>query len=114
MTQAVLKVDDQPVKIWNVYQAAKNRHMVLVQLWRRYLLLDIKAQQVYDIDPATLEQKGKELRGPALGKTAKPLPTDGWDLRDLGPAEMVRFKLVTEGRVLEVQLPHPLDARVAY
>ncbi len=114
MTQAVLKIHDQPAKLWNVYQAAKKNHLILVQLGQRFLMLDTKAHEVYELNPASLKHSGKDLSGPMPGKSDKPVRSSEWSVRDVGPAEMIRARLDTEGRVLEVQLPHPLDQRWLY
>ncbi len=140
VTAAVLKIDQRPAKGWNVYQAEKKHHLILVQLGRRFLLLDIKAHEVYELAPESLEQKGNELRWknaeiptaatqrkqtePATpgsgtdaaenGRAEKPLPSADWVVRDVGHALLVRVRLTAEGRVLEVQLPRPRDLRSLY
>jgi hypothetical protein len=111
---ALLKIDDQPVKVWNIFQAHKKSHLVLVELGQRYLMLDIKNQEVFELDPRTLQARGDGLRGPAPDKSAHPLPSDTWTERDVGRAEMIRFHLTKENRIIEVQLPHPLDLRMLY
>lgn len=59
---AVLKVDDRPAKSWEVYRAEKKEHLLLVQLGARFLMLDTKAHEIYELDPQRLQRKGKELR----------------------------------------------------
>jgi hypothetical protein len=116
---AVLKVDERPVKLWNVYRGEKKGQLILVQLGQRYLVLDTRAQEVWEIDAATLKRKGEELLWERPAKPAaeaeksapekapgpKALPTEAWSIRDAGRARIVRVKLTAEGRVLEVQLP---------
>lgn len=114
VTEAVLKVDDQPAKLWNVYQAAKKSHLLLIQLGQRFLMLNTKAREAYELNPASLKRSGKDLNGPMPGKFDKRLASSGWLAHDVGPAEMIRVRLDAEGRVLEVQLPHPLDQRWIY
>jgi len=134
---AVLKMDERPVKLWNVYRGEKKGHLILVQLGQRYLMLDTRAQEVWEIDAAALKRKGEELlwerreklgaeeQTPRGGRQAeksapekapgpKALPTEGWTIRDAGRARIVRVKLTAEGRVLEVQLPIQPDLRRAY
>jgi len=131
---AVLKVDNQPVKLWNVYVAHKKDHLVLVQLGWRFLMLDTELRQVVEVAPASLERKGEELRwerreakapdkeadtttkpgGTRIGKAPAAdtvLPSDGWNIRDAGRARIIRARLTDEGRVLEVQLPLAPDQR---
>ncbi|MBI3484933.1 MAG: hypothetical protein HY012_07265, partial [Acidobacteria bacterium] len=58
-TTAILKMDGKPVKFWEVYVAEKRGHLVLVQLGRRYLLLDTKEKEVLEIEPGAIVQKPK-------------------------------------------------------
>ncbi|MBI3668269.1 MAG: hypothetical protein HY237_00580 [Acidobacteria bacterium] len=112
--RAVLKVDDRPARIWNVYRAEKKDHLLLVQLGRRFLMLDYRAKEIYDLDPAKLERKEKELIWQEADKPAKPLATADWSVRDTGPLRRVRATLSEEGRVLEVQVPTKPDLRTLY
>jgi hypothetical protein len=59
---AVLKLDERPAKIWEVYRAEKREHLLLVQVGSRFLMLDTRAHQIYELEPSALEAKGKELR----------------------------------------------------
>jgi len=110
---AVFKLDGQPAKNWAIY-ATKKREQVLVKLGQRYLMLDAKAKQVSELDPAAIEQKGDELRSPRAGKALAPISSAGWDVRDVGPATEIRVALAREGHVLEIELPHPVDLRGIY
>jgi len=111
---AVLKIDGQPAKLWNVYQAEKKRHLILVQLGRRFLKLDTRAHEVYELGPDQLERKGRELRTKNDEKLDKPLLSADWVVRDAGRARLVRVRLSDEGRILEVQLPLEIDLRSLY
>ncbi len=42
---------------------------------------------------------------------AKPLETSDWLERDIGLAYKISVVLVIEGRLFDVQIPHPLDIR---
>ncbi len=114
LERVVLKVDEKPARIWSVYHAEKKDHLLLVALGRRYLLLDIREHQIYELDPAKLERKDKDLLWREADRPAKPLPTDDWTVRDVGPARRIRAKLAGEGRVLEVQVPIQRDLRQFY
>jgi len=54
LDQAIISVDGKAPQFWNVYTADKQNQLLLVQLWKRYLLVDRKQEAVYDIDPKTL------------------------------------------------------------
>jgi hypothetical protein len=106
-----LKLADRPLKIWNVYQAEKKKNLILVLLSRRYLMLDLKARTVYEVDPTTLTHSGDDLHSDDPAVRVKLIPTSEWYSRDVGPAQMIRVKLGDYGAVLEVALPHMEDLR---
>jgi len=115
LENAVLRIDDRPAKTWNVYRAEKKAHLVLVQLGRRFLMLDIRAQEIFELDPAKLERtKNKTLLWREADKPSKPLPTADWTVRDVGPAKRIRTKLSAEGRVVDLQVPIRPDLRQFY
>ena len=134
---AVLKVDERPAKIWEVYVAQKREHLVLVQLGRRNLVLDTELREVVEIPPAALQRKGKDLLWERAEKhntegaeapfdsaqgrqrtqrkdEERALATADWWIRDAGRARIIRVRLKEEGRVLEVQLPLRPDLRILY
>jgi hypothetical protein len=114
LENAVLKVDERPAKVWNVYRAEKKDHLLLVTLGRRFLMLDIKGREIYELDPTKFEQKNNELLWHEADKPARPLPTADWVVRDAGRARRIRARLADEGRVLEVQVPITQDFRSVY
>ncbi len=114
LENAVLRIDDRPAKIWNVYRAEKKDHLVLVQLGRRFLMLDTRAHEIFELDPAKLERKNKALLWREADKPSKPLPTADWTVRDVGPAKRIRVKLSAEGRVVDLQVPIKPDLRQFY
>jgi hypothetical protein len=114
LDRVVLKVDEKPARIWSVYHVDKKDNLLLVALGRRYLLLDIREHQIYELDPAKFERRDKDLLWREADRPAKPLPTDDWTVRDVGPARRIRAKLASEGRVLEVQVPIQPDLRHFY
>jgi len=114
LENAVLKIDERPAKIWNVYRAEKRGHLLLVTLGRRFLLLDVKERHIYELDPAKFERKDKELLWHEADKPARPLATEEWVVRDAGRARRIRARLADEGRVLEVQVPIQANLRGFY
>jgi len=105
--RAMLRVDDQAVKEWDVFQVEKKNDRFLVQLGGRFLLVDAQQQQVFELDPKTLERKGSDLLWDPEDRPEKPLATSDWVVRDVGTAFRIRVRLDAEGRVLDLQLPHP-------
>jgi hypothetical protein len=110
-TTAILKMDGKPVKFWEVYVAEKRGHLVLVQLGRRYLLLDTKEKEVLEIEPGAIAQKPKG-NGVAWARSLeseKKIESEEWSMRKIGPAIAIKVRLSAEGRLLEIQLPRMPD-----
>src|SRR5260370_14566698 len=46
---AIVKFNDEAPKSWNIYHTER-KGLLLVHLWKRYLLVDMKEQEPYEID----------------------------------------------------------------
>ena len=109
--QALLRVDDQPVKNWNVYIENKKGDPLLLQMGNRFLLIQVHARQIFELAPAKIEHKGTELLWDPANLPAEPLATSNWIIRDVGFAYRIDARLVAENHVVDLQLPHPMDLR---
>jgi hypothetical protein len=110
--QALLRVDDHPVKgDWNIYQAGKKANPLLLQIGPRFLLVDGRERQIFEIDPAKIAHRGAELAWDPADHPAKALETSDWIVRDVGLAYKISARLVTENHLMDLQIPHPLDIR---
>ncbi len=87
---AIVKFNDEAPKSWNIYHTEK-KGLLLVQLWKRYLLVDMKEQE-----------------------PDQPLETPEWKTRDLRSMEMVKFRLGKDGHFLELQLPLLVNGKPVY
>jgi len=114
--RAQLKLADKTPLTWNVYQTEKKKqaNLVLVQLGRRYLALDIKGKVAYYVFPSDLQAKGPDFESGDLFVQSRVMPTTAWTVRDVGPAEMIKLTLGDYGRALDVELPHMPDLRAFY
>jgi hypothetical protein len=110
---AILKFNDEAPKSWNIYHTEK-RGWILVRLWKRYLLISLQDEEVYDIDPQTLTPKGDALVWTEPEIPEQPIYISGWNQRDVGPFRRLRFRFGKEGHVLELQLPLRPDGRPMY
>jgi hypothetical protein len=79
-----------------------------VLLGRRYLLLDTRGKVVYEVKLSDLHAQGKDFTSDDLTATSRVIPTTDWNVRDVGPAELIDLTLGDYGGALEVQIPHPL------
>lgn len=113
---AQCKLDERVPLAWNVYLPDKKKeaNLVLVLLGRRYLALDIKARRAYTVVPADLTAKGPDFESGNLFVDARILPSENWQVKDVGPAELIRLTLKDYGRILQIQLPHLQDFRAVY
>ena len=77
----------------------------------RYLALDLKSRLVYEIDPKLLTPHGADFESDEPEAIGRLIPTLEWNDRDVGPAERIQIRLGDYGKMLEVELPHPIDLR---
>jgi len=108
-----LRLDGKTPLTWNVYQPGKKdkkkgSNLILVLLGHRYLMLDTKARLVYEVPAAELQAQGQDFHSGDLARPEYLVPSTDWTDRDVGAAELYRLTLEDYGRVLDVELPHPL------
>ena len=111
---AQVKLDDKLPLAWNVFQLdkKKNPNWVLILLGRRYILLDSKARLAYQVLPTDLKAQGSDFDSDNLAQQQRIIPSTDWTVRDIGPAEQIKLTLQDYGRVVSVDLPHPIDFRL--
>ena len=110
---AIVKFNDEAPKSWNIYHTEK-KGLLLVHLWKRYLLVDLKEQEAYEIDPQTVKPAGDNIEWSLTEKPDQPLETPEWKTRDVGSMERVRFRVGKNGYFLELQLPLLANGKTAY
>jgi hypothetical protein len=104
---ALLRVNDSPVKEWNVYETGKKHDPLLLQIDSRFLLLSIHDHQLFEIDPSRIEHKGDDLAWDIADRPAQPLRTSSWSDGDVGTALRIEVRIRVEDRLLVLELPHP-------
>lgn len=114
--RAQIKLDDRTPLAWNIFQTTqkKEANLVLIQLGRRYIALDIKTRVAYTVPLSDLRPSGGDFESGDLFVESRVLPTDNWSLRDVGPAELIKLKLNDYGTMLQIELPHAPDLRGLY
>jgi len=110
---AIVKFNDEAPKSWNIYHTEK-KGLLLVHLWKRYLLVDMKEQEAYEIDPQMVKQRGEGVEWSTADKPDQPIETPDWKTRDVGSVQLVRFRLGKDGHVLELQIPLLINGKPAY
>ncbi len=106
----IFRIDDRAPKIWSIYKPDK-KDMLLIQLGQRFLMLDVRAKQMYELAPEKLEHKGRDLIWMEADKPADPLLTEDWLVREIGPARRIRVKLSSESRVFDIEIALAPDQR---
>jgi hypothetical protein len=110
---AIVKFNEDAPKSWNIYHSEK-KGVLLVRLWKRYLLVNVSDEEVYDIDPQKIKVVGDSVEWSYADLPEKPLDTPDWREKNLGRLEQVRFRLGKNGHYLELQLPLGPNGRPIY
>jgi hypothetical protein len=110
---AIVKINDEAPKSWNMYHTDK-RGVLLLRMWKRYLLVDLNEQQVFDIDPGTVTVQAESVAWSTADKPAQELDISEWKERNVGTVDRVRFRLPKQGPVVELQLPLRPDGKSLY
>jgi hypothetical protein len=110
---AIVKFNDEAPKSWNIYHTEK-RGLLLVHLWKRYLLVDLKEQEVYEIDPQTVKPHGEDVEWSTADTPEQPLEVFEWKERNVGRLDRLSFRLGKNGYILELQIPLRPDGKPAY
>ena len=110
---AILRFNDDAPASWNMYHGEK-RGVLLVRLWKRYMLVDVNEQEVYEVDPTTVKAQGENVEWSPSDVPNQPVETSEWKVRDVGPMERVRFRFGKNGSYLDIQLPMLANRKPAY
>jgi hypothetical protein len=110
---AIVRYNDDAPASWNIYHGEK-RGILLVRLWRRYLLVNVQEQEVFEIDPATVKVQGENVEWAPSDAPSDPIETSEWKARDVGPMRRVRFRFGKTGNFLDIQLPLLANGKPAY
>jgi hypothetical protein len=101
---AIVRYNDDAPKSWNLYYSSKHG-VLLLRLWKRYLLIDRNQQQVFDIDPEKVTEKGDDVEFSMEANAGDPANISDWRERDIGMLRRLRFRFGEKGNYLEVQTP---------
>ncbi len=110
---AIVRFNDDAPASWNIYHGEK-RGVLLVRLWKRYMLVDVKEQEVYDVDPTKVKPQGENVEWSPADISDQPVETTEWKIRDVGPMERVRFRFGKNGSYLDIQIPLLRNREPAY
>jgi hypothetical protein len=110
---AIVRYNDDAPASWNMYHGEK-KGVVLLRLWRRYLLVNTLEQEVYELDPDKVKPQGENVEWSPSDLPAEPIETSEWKARDVGPMRRVKFRFGKTGNFLDIQLPLLINGKPAY
>lgn len=110
---AIVRFNEDAPKSWNLYHAEK-KGVLLVRLWKRYVLVNVSEQEVYDLDPEKVKPQGENVEWSTSDLPEQPVETADWKIRDVGPVERIRFRFGKNGSVLDIELPLLQNGKPAY
>jgi hypothetical protein len=110
---AIVRYNENAPNSWNIYHSEK-KGVLLVRLWKRYLLVNVQDQEVFDIDPEKIKVVGDAVEWSTADVPDQPIETPDFVERNVGSMERVRFRLGKNGHFLELQLPLGLNGRPIY
>lgn len=111
---AIVRYNDNAPNSWNIYHSEK-KGVLLVRLWKRYLLVNVQDQEAYDIDPDKIKKVGSDAVELSTADIPdQPIETPDFVERNVGSMDRVRFRLGKNGHFLELQLPLGPNGRPIY
>jgi hypothetical protein len=111
---AIVRFNGEAPQAWNIYHFEK-RENILVKIWKRYLYLDMKEGEVYEVDPQTVKpQNDGSVEWSLSDLPNDPIEITEWKSRDAGKVRTVRFRFGKNGHMLEVEIPLQLNGKPAY
>jgi len=110
---AIVRYNDDAPASWNMFHGDK-KGLLLLRLWRRYLLVKVQEQEVLEIDPGTVKIQGENAEWAPADAPTEPIETSDWKVRDVGPMQRVRFRFGTSGNFLDIQIPRLANGKPAY
>jgi hypothetical protein len=110
---AIIRFNDQAPNSWNVYHGEK-KGILLVRLWKRYMLIRVSDEEVYDMDPQKVAVHGDSVDWSPSDIPDKPIEVTEWKARNVGSMERIRFRFGKNGHYFELQIPLALNGDPIY
>jgi hypothetical protein len=110
---AIVRYNDDAPRSWNIYHGEK-KGLLLLHLWKRYLLVNVQEEEVYDVDPQKVKVEGENVEWSPSDVPDEPIETTEWKVRDVGQLRRVRFRFGKKGNFLDIQLPLLINGKPAY
>lgn len=85
----------------------KKTDRLVLQIGKRFLLIQFRGMQIFEIDPVKVQHKNDTLLWNPDDLPTAPLATSSWSNTDIGGAFGISAKLDADNHVIDLQLPHP-------
>lgn len=110
---AIVRFNDQAPNSWSIYHSEK-KGILLVRLWKRYMLVKIADEEVFDIDPQKITVHGDSAEWSYADIPDKPVEIVEWKERNIGSMQRITFRFGKNGHTLELQIPLGLNREPIY
>jgi len=110
---AIVRYNDDAPASWNMYHGEK-KGTLLLRLWRRYLLVNVQEQEVYELDPGKIKVEAGGAEWSPSDIPDEPIETSEWKVRDIGPMKRIKFRFGKNGNFVDIQLPLLRNGTPAY
>jgi len=110
---AIVRFNDQAPNSWSIYHSEK-KGILLVRLWKRFMLVKIADEEVYDIDPQKITVHGDSADWSYADIPDKPVEIVEWKERNIGSMQRITFRFGKNGHTLELQIPLGLNREPIY
>lgn len=110
---AIMRYNEGAPRDWNIYHTER-RGVLLVRLWKRYMLVNVGDEEIFDIDPQKIKHEGENVTFSSADIPEEAAETSEWKVRDVGPVERIRFRFRKNGNFLEIEVPMLINGKPAY
>lgn len=110
---AIVRYNDTAPKSWGLYHTEK-KGFLLLRLWKRFLLIDVAQQQIFEIDPQKVKVNGDQAEFSRSDIPDEPVDISEWKERDAGPVQRIRFRFGEKGNYLDLEIPLMANGKPAY
>lgn len=110
---AIVRFNGGAPASWNIYHFEKHANL-LVRIWKRYLYIDTKEGEVYDVDPQKVKPEGENVEWSLADLPSDPIEISEWKSRDVGLVRSMKFRFGKNGHTLELQIPLQANGKPAY
>ncbi len=110
---AIVRFNDQAPNSWSIYHSER-KGILLVRLWKRYMLVKIADEEVFDIDPQKITVHGDSVDWSYADIPDKSVEVVEWKERNIGSMQRVTFRFGKNGHTLELQIPLGLNREPIY